>query len=543
MGVPSVRQVWRLALPAATKLLNTNGDLTRAVLWARRMAAHTPAFAALEEGEVVLLSVEALRLLDERLTLAQVVASLAKRNVSALAVVGPVSEEAVAAADDVGLCLLALPADADLRDIEKDTIRLIVEREAQLDRRGRQVYRQLAQCSIENHGLGAIAEALWQIVGKPVMIQDEGMAIQALASGDDSPFSPQDLQAIRADKAPLHRWLMNQSLDGRAPPCTTFGLNGDGARYVAAIVIEGKLRGYLSILGTTDTLDDLDRLAAERGSLVCAVELAKQRAVEAAEQRLQGDFVDLLLIAGAVEEPALSRRAAEMGYDLERTHVVVLLSASENVCSARLDSEFRAALANDGAEVLLCPYGDDLAALCSSETSPSLDALEESTRIARGRIADRFPGVRIAAGIGRPGAGLAGLRRSFAQAQESLDLVQGLLGGDKVLSFGDLGLYHLLRRLQNCEELADFYSGTLAPLVAYDTRHDTELVNTLAAFFAHCGNVSQTAESLYLHRNSLIYRLDRISEITGMNLDDADDRFSLQLTLKLQPLLAAACRS
>jgi purine catabolism regulator len=308
-------------------------------------------------------------------------------------------------------------------------------------------------------------------------------------------------------------------------------------------VIEGKLGGYVSILGTRGTLDDLDRLAAERGALVCAVELAKRRAVEAAEQRLQGDFLDLMLTAGAAEERALARRAAEMGYDLDRQHVVILLNASADVQPTLVAGELRASLSNLDIQALLCTYEDGLAALCSAEAPPSSKSLEKCTHTTRGRIADLCPGARVAAGIGRPGTGLPGLRHSFAQAQESLDLARTLFDGDRVLSFGDLGLYHLLCRLQDCEELAEFDRGTLAPLVAYDASHDTDLVRTLEAFFAHHGNVSQAAESLYLHRNSLIYRLERISEITRMDLDSADDRFSLQLALKLQPLLTTVCES
>jgi purine catabolism regulator len=143
--------------------------------------------------------------------------------------------------------------------------------------------------------------------------------------------------------------------------------------------------------------------------------------------------------------------------------------------------------------------------------------------------------------LGRPGAGLDGLRRSFSQAREALALVKGLFDGDRVLSFGKMTLYHLLGRLQACEELGDFYDQTLAALVNYDRGHDTQLVDTLEAFFAQHGNVSQTAERLFLHRNSLLYRLERIADITGLDLDDADDRFSLQLALKLRPFLAAAC--
>jgi purine catabolism regulator len=158
-------------------------------------------------------------------------------------------------------------------------------------------------------------------------------------------------------------------------------------------------------------------------------------------------------------------------------------------------------------------------------------------QVTRRRMAEISPDTRITVGIGWPGTRLAGLRRSFAQAQEALTLAKTLFGGDKVLLFGDLGLYHLLCRLRGHDEMVDFYKQTLAPLIEYDTSHDTQLVSTLEAYFDHHGNVSKTAESLYLHRNSLLYRLGRIREISGLDLDDADDRFSLQLALKLRPLL------
>ena len=122
---------------------------------------------------------------------------------------------------------------------------------------------------------------LLQIIGKPVIIQDERLDIRALAWTETCPFSTKELTALLADRAPLHRWLLNQPLDSKAPPCTELDLDiGGWARCVAAVVIEGKLSGYLSILGQAHDLDDLDRLATEHGSLVCAVEMAKQLGFE-----------------------------------------------------------------------------------------------------------------------------------------------------------------------------------------------------------------------------------------------------------------------
>jgi purine catabolism regulator len=541
MGLPTVREVLRLALPSKTRLVGGEDGLARSVLWARRMSTYPPAFAALEKGEIALLAADAIPLLDERLTLARVVEVLAGEGAAALAVVGEVPRDAGEVAARHNLPLFVLPDAADLRDVERAIIRLIVEREAQLDRRGRQVYRQLAQPSIENRGLPAIAQALHDITAKPVVVQDERLSVLALAWPEDFPLSPDDLASSLEDEAPLRQWLWGQQLDGKAPPCTELDLVPGLTRCVAAIIIEGQLNGYLSLLGPADEVDDLDRLAVERGALVCAGELAKQRAVTAAEDRLRGDLLDLLLTASPAEEPALARRAAEAGYELESYHAAAIFDLEENSPHSLtlLASEFRGCLLHTAIQPFLCPYDKDLVALCRADDADHLRRLEELAEATRARLSQIAPKTHLAIGIGRPGAGLAGLRRSFHQAQEALVLAHTLLGGDGVLLFSDLGLYRLLCQLQDSEELVEFYNRTLGPLVQYDAGHNTELVQTLETFFAHHGNASQTAETLHLHRNSLLYRLERIGEIAGLDLNDADDRFSLQLALKIRPLLTA----
>jgi purine catabolism regulator len=543
MGLPTVREVWRLALPTDTRLVNIEGDLARTVSWARRLRLQPPAFVALERGEIALLAADAAHPLSGRLTHAKIIETLTEREAAAIVFAGEFSPQAQAIADSKGLCVFSLPPGTDLADVEKDVIRSIVEREALLDRRGRQIYRQLAQISLEDRGLPTIARAIRQIAGDSVVIQDDKMAIQALSLADGFPLLPDPLEEMLfATAAPLRQWLASQHLDSKAPPCTCLDLRDGWQRCVAAIVIEGELGGYLSVIGEVGSLDDLDRLAVERGALVCAVELAKRRAVEAAEQRLKGEFLDMLLTAGATEEPALTRRAREMGYELNRSHVVaiVALGGESPPSWAQIGGELRSRLMDAGIQLFLCPYEGALAVLCSANDGGLLGSVEQHVRAVRRHMAEMSPETCIAAGIGWPDARLAGLRRSFAQAQEALSLAQTLFGGNRVLRFGDLGLYHLLCRLQGCDELIEFYKQTLAPLAEYDTDHNTQLVPTLDAFFAHHGNVSQAAESLYLHRNSLLYRLERIGEISGLDLDDADDRFSLQLALKLRPLLPPA---
>lgn len=87
------------------------------------------------------------------------------------------------------------------------------------------------------------------------------------------------------------------------------------------------------------------------------------------------------------------------------------------------------------------------------------------------------------------------------------------------------------------EELEDFYATTLKPLVDYDNKKSTELVKTLEAYFMFNGNLTRMSEHLYTHYNTILYRINRINEITGMSLDDSNDRLNLEIALKIRELL------
>ena len=68
-------------------------------------------------------------------------------------------------------------------------------------------------------------------------------------------------------------------------------------------------------------------------------------------------------------------------------------------------------------------------------------------------------------------------------------------------------------------------------LEAYDREHNGDLVRTLRVFFAANANASEAADRLYLHRNSLPYRLARVQDLTGLDLKDPKARLALQLGL------------
>lgn len=75
------------------------------------------------------------------------------------------------------------------------------------------------------------------------------------------------------------------------------------------------------------------------------------------------------------------------------------------------------------------------------------------------------------------------------------------------------------------------FRGLIQPLEHYDREHNSDLVKTLRVFFGANANASEAAQKLYLHRNSMNYRLERVQEIVGLDLKDPEARLALQLGL------------
>ncbi|HET9092380.1 MAG TPA: helix-turn-helix domain-containing protein, partial [Acidimicrobiales bacterium] len=121
--------------------------------------------------------------------------------------------------------------------------------------------------------------------------------------------------------------------------------------------------------------------------------------------------------------------------------------------------------------------------------------------------------------------------RSYREAERALRLAD-LADGPRLSVYEELGVYQLFADLREPEALGSFVERWIGPLLAYDTAHGADLVHTLTEYLEAGGNYDHTAAALILHRSTLRYRLRRIREITGLDLNDPDTRFNLQLATR-----------
>jgi sugar diacid utilization regulator len=129
------------------------------------------------------------------------------------------------------------------------------------------------------------------------------------------------------------------------------------------------------------------------------------------------------------------------------------------------------------------------------------------------------------------------LHRAAAEAVLTANVAQAR--GAETLTFEETGSYRLLLTAisEDPSELQRFFDETVAPLIGYDEQYETELVRTLDTFLDEDANVARTAERLFTHRHTIRYRLERVRELTGLDVSSTDGRERLGLGLKAMRVL------
>jgi DNA-binding PucR family transcriptional regulator len=103
---------------------------------------------------------------------------------------------------------------------------------------------------------------------------------------------------------------------------------------------------------------------------------------------------------------------------------------------------------------------------------------------------------------------------------------------EQVTVFEDLGIYQLLSQIADIDSVETFIHRWLGALLDYDSTKDAQLVETLSCYLERGGHYDLTAKTLSLHRSTLRYRLQRIRDLSGHDLNDPDTRFNLQLATR-----------
>lgn len=591
----TVQELQQHILPAGTELVAGQNGLGHEVSWVLAGRSRPPIFDGLKGNELVLISVRVLRALDEEFHLSRLFNYLSEKGVAGAAILGEIPDVGVEAANELNLPLFALPEGTSLPELERNITKYIAENNQQLQHWNQEVYRQFTELAIEGKGIAAIAELLCKLSGKAVIVEDANfrtrvrftpdhdqvsslVTITESRNGSHNSFTP-EVSPVLDDNGPnsvlhnnlavLREWLHNKDLRASDPPMHTFEMTSDGhpamLQLSAPIIAQATVAGYVSLLGTD--FDRRQRVALSRAASALAIERAREMAVSAVEDKFQANVLDELLDGGFTSPEAIIERAKRLGYNLQLPYWVASFAFRQQEKSLRKKP---LTIVLDGREMELDlpvseTMGRELQRLVEQESARRNWATitrvrddrfvvffanangkefggpveaKKAVMIFQERFANSYPDISVSAGLGRfYEGGVEGLPKESAEAEKAVMMGLRLFGPGQLTYFGDLGVYRLLLTIGNTRELREFYQEVLGRLLEHDARNGGELMRTLEAYFRYQGSPSEMARKIEVHRNTLLYRLRRIQDITGFDLEDSETALALHLALRIQEVL------
>lgn len=516
-----------IRLPAAVEGATVSDATTIDVTYAMTMRPLPPLLRPLHGGEVILIPRRIWP--DVAAYAGNLMADLARNGVSAIVVEPdhPLASREIE--EQIAVIVADLPVDATL---ESHLNALIQTRGSDLYRLTTDLDRRLTGMSATADALPALLATAADVSGRGVLLTDPAGLPIALAGG----ATPGYVDELARQASRTHgRSLIVQSPDG------------DG-RLVTPVRATDGVRGYLSLTAGRAGFTETDRLVAERTAYASSFALMRVSSVSPAIRQLGPTPAELdrslrnLLLGKLETESAALAECRAIGLDPHRGAAVLLAAPPPDAESLGV---IRAAL-----ETIVAGWQPRAFVMELSEVSaiavlfPVVDG-EASRRKAveaGRRLAEEHGLTGIAAGISDRHAGWRGIAQGFRQAYFALRLGATAAVPHTVVdsgTAGDLGIYRLLYPLWQSDDLEAFAGEVLGGLLAYDEKRGGGLVQTLEAYLDLGGGMQEIADRLYIHRNSLIYRLRRIEELTGRILADPHDRLLLHLALKVRQMPGA----
>jgi len=400
------------------------------------------------------------------------------------------------------------------------------------------------QSLFHGRGFTALAETCRDLIGAPVAVLDDYLDVLADVGVDD----PQTLEldtAIAAARMSDPTRTVDAFIDAAPEPITALRVLGHGGR--PALVVVTWLTDQMTRSQAAVLVEMVD---------ACAIEWSRQEVRTDTESEIRGDLIRELMAGEPITRDALIRRARHLGADLSGGAIAMLgkledpqhaqHAAPDERVTRRFVQQVRAVLELAWPRGIVDWDGDRLLVLLPGPREHEVADRHDiearahalSTRVI-GATKDAVPGLVLSLAISRYTPEPERLGAALEEASLALSIGAKIGNPGDVVTFEETGTYKLLFQIfaDRPDELAAFYEQTLAPLVRYDEQYQTELVTTLATYLEFDCNLAATAASLFTHRHTIRYRLDRIAELCGLDIGRTDDREKLSLGLKSMRLL------
>ncbi|MFC7062561.1 helix-turn-helix domain-containing protein [Halobacillus seohaensis] len=403
--------------------------------------------------------------------------------------------------------------------------------------RTKRIHEELSRVSLSKGGLEDITKSLAALIEKPIIVFNEFMEPLALSDEGAKDFSAElgqkyiDMlyQVINEENVSYHNLEL---------------INQEHFVYFFPIKTEKFTMGLLTIVVEDQLeLDPLDRFAIEQALTIFAMEIDRQERLLADDFSYSGTILEQLI--QAPYDDLSSDHLAKINFPEHDYHhyVIVQLYIQNPLLSFQKINEKKAQLMRVlYRELSKLPYKTlvydknmELTFMFTVRASQSEERVFAHLKQLYKKIIELSKSnfqLSNLVGLGQVVNRLKDVHISYRDAKRSVQYLQSTYNEESLITYRQLGPNRLFLKMDR-KELQEYVDETIGEIISYDKQHDTELKRTLEVYLELNQNMSESSKNLFVHVNTIKYRLRAINDLLNIDRLSGEKAFELQLALHI----------
>lgn len=551
----TVRELMELDFMKEAKILAGKGGMDRLIHKVNVM--EVPDIADwVEEGELLLTTAYVIK--DDLKKLHELVIDLDKKGVAGLGIkthryIKEVPAYIIDEANQKGFPIIELPYELSHSTVIVNSLTKIINRQTDLLKRIDRVQNRLLNTMLHGGGLESIGQVICESLEKSTLAIREYVFEENIIFCDES--KKEVLQEIlNKDRESGNEYDLYMENEFKHFE-TIDEINGEKVkRFTIPICTQDRNFGAIYIWDSNNLLTSLELRMIKSASSIIALEILRKLSMFEIESKYKIEFFDDLFSKNPVKRNRALERASFFDFDKNLSYSAIVISIGANKVVEKdqslhtqllhkvnirvlgliqrvLQQQKRSMVCGNKSDKIIILYGSSIEGDSKLLKKEILSFCNEILH-----YADLESISEVEIGIGRNYKDSKELWKSYREAKRAIRSID-MDEEHRVMHYSDLGIYKLLTYEELKPELNEFYKEILRPLVEYDKEKNTQLVFTLKMYFLYAANFKKISKEMFTHYNTVIYRIQRIQEITGADLDDYNDRLNLQIALKIYDII------
>jgi len=442
-----------------------------------------------------------------------------------------VPKEVLKLANELSFPIIELPLELSLGKVVNHTLHAILDKRASELTLALETHKQFTNIIMQGKGIQLLLQDLSQMIERPVQLIDQYFKpIYQTSTNLDFPLLMDGLTFPAA----------------RTSPLSFSDLVSKQSYTLFPVHISKKKTGYLIIIGEVEKTDRLTSLTIEQATNVISFSLLKENALRQQERSVRNDFFLHFLDGTFSSQDEIIGRAAEFS----------LQNNNRYICAAGIidDTDLHPTYAQRHAKV------DDIYDFIEGEVSELVPRIHFFTKgescillfeiqenvVDQHAVLDVLRQLQdrvnwycentISFGVSNICHNFLHVKNAFKEAADALSHGQLSKKTEYIHTYQTKDLMELLRLIPY-DDLKNYYNFALSGFTGSKTEEESSLLETLSVYLeTHC-QISETAKRLFVHRNTVVYRIEKCEEILGKSLKDSETTLQIRLALRIRRLL------